>query len=75
VRGIRVSEFSDEAAVMSMMMEVAVRESILRNSERVALPLEEDLEAEEQAAQALMEKNGVDPMDVEGMLNVEVSRP
>ena len=35
----------------------------------------EDLEAEQQAAQALKEKNGVDPMDVEGMLKVEVERP
>ena len=75
VRSIRASEFSDDAAVMSMMMEVAVRESILRNSERLALPLDEDLEAEQQAAQALKDKNGVDPMDVEGMLKVEVERP
>ena len=58
-----------------MMMEVAVRESILRNGERLTLPLDENLEAEEQAAKALAEKNGVDPMDVEGMLNLEVERP
>ena len=41
----------------------------------MTLPLDENLEAEEQAAKALAEKNGVDPMDVEGMLNLEVERP
>ena len=75
VRDVRPSEFSDDAAVMSMMMEVAVRESVLQNGERIALPLDEELESEAVVAAALKDKHGVDPMDVQAMLSLEVGRP
>lgn len=75
VRGVRASEFSDDAAVMSMMMEVAVRESVLRQGERIALPLDEELEAEAKVAAALKEKHGVDPMDAQAMLSLKLGRP
>jgi predicted dehydrogenase len=75
VRGEAESEYSDEDAMMAMMMEAGSRESALRNGQRLDLPLGEDLEAEAQLRQALKEKHGVDPLDVEGMLAVSVPRP
>ncbi len=75
VRGVAVSEYNAEDAVMAMMMEVATRESALRNGERLSLPLSGELESEEKTRHNLKNKHGVDPMDVEGMLAVSVPRP
>jgi predicted dehydrogenase len=75
VRGEARSEYTDEDAVMAMMMEVATRESALRNGERLCLPLTGELESEQQVRQTLKQKHGVDPLDVEGMLAVAVPRP
>jgi predicted dehydrogenase len=74
VRGEARSEYSDEDAVMAMMMEVACSESTLRDGARVALPLTGDLESEEQVLESLAEKLGRDPLDVEGMLDMSVAR-
>jgi hypothetical protein len=60
---------------MSMMMEVAARESALRNGERLDLPLTGDLEAERRMRESLKGKHGVDPLDIEGMLAVSFPRP
>jgi predicted dehydrogenase len=75
VRGEAQSEYTDEDAMMAMMMEAATRESALRNGERLSLPLTGELESEQQMRQALKQKHGVDPLDVEGMLAVAVPRP
>lgn len=75
VRGEAKSEYSDEDAVMAMMMEVATRESALRQGERLQLPLSGELESEEKLRQTLKEKNKVDPLDIEGMLAVQMPRP
>jgi hypothetical protein len=75
VRGEAGWEFSDQDALMSMMMEVAARESALRNGERLDLPLTGDLEAERQMRESLKEKHGVDPLDLEGMLAFSFPRP
>jgi hypothetical protein len=75
VRGEAESEYTDEDALMAMMMESGTRESALRNGERLSLPLTGDLEAEAQVRHTLKEKHGVDPLDVEGMLAVSVPRP
>jgi hypothetical protein len=56
------------------MMGVATRESILRNGAKVALPLEGDVEAEEQTLAALKARTGIDPLDVEGMLGYVAPR-
>ena len=73
VRGEAESEFTDEDAVMSLMMDVAVRESLLRHGEQVALPLTGTVESEERVRKSLQAKNGIDPMDVEGMLDMSIS--
>ena len=75
VRGEAQSEYTDEDATMAMMMEVATRESALRQGERLRLPLTGELESEQQVRQTLKQKHGVDPLDVEGMLAVAVPRP
>ena len=74
VRGEAASEYTDEDALMAMMMEVACRESIIKNGEQIDLPLGDDLESERRVNSMLLQKNGVDPMDIEGMLEMSIPR-
>ena len=74
VRGEAVSEYTAEDAVMAMMMEVGCRESILRKGATVDLPLNGDLESEQQANELFKKRFGIDSMDIEGMLEVGVPR-
>ena len=67
-------EYTAEDALMAMMMEVACRESILRRGEQIALPLTGELESERKVHEALRAKNGVDPLDMEGMLERSIPR-
>jgi len=69
------SEYTDEDALMAMMMEVAARESALRNGERLDLPLTGELEADQLMRESLKEKYGVDPLDMEAMLEIRLPRP
>jgi hypothetical protein len=75
VRGLRASEFTDEDALMSEMMEIGARESSLQEGRRVKLPVEGDLESDALARAALQRKYGVDPLDVEAMLSISFPRP
>lgn len=75
VRGVAPSEYTDEDAYMAMMMEVATRESALRQGELLHLPLQGELQSEEKIRAELRAKHGVDPLDVEGMIGVAVARP
>ena len=75
VRQEAESEYTAQDAMMAMMMEAAVRESVMRNGERLALPLTGELESEAAALAALREKHGVDPLDVEAMLALKVPQP
>jgi len=75
VRGLRQSEFDAEDALMSLMMDVACRESAQNEGRRVALPLTGELEADAQMRRSLAELYGVDPMDVVGMMSVNYARP
>lgn len=75
VRGVKQSEYTDRDALMAMEMEVATRESALRQGAPVALPLSGDLESEELVRADLRAKHGVDPLDIEGMIGVKVPRP
>ena len=69
IRGLRESEYSDEDALMAMMMEVATRESALQEGRRLTLPLEGELESEVTLRSELKQHFGVDPLDIkEGML-------
>lgn len=75
VRGLRASEYSDEDALMAMMIEVATRESARQNGKRLDMPLEGDLESEAAIRAALRDEHGVDPLDIEGMLAISYPRP
>ena len=74
IRGEATSEYTDEDSIMAMMMDVASRESILREGARVKLPLEGRLESEELTLAALRQKYGVDALDPEAMMDIAVPR-
>jgi predicted dehydrogenase len=75
VREEAPSEYTDEDALMAMMMEVAARESVLRDGERIHLPLSGELEVERQTRAAMTAQHGIDPLDIEGMLSISYPRP
>jgi hypothetical protein len=75
VRGVRASEYSDEDAMMAMMMEVAAYESSLQEGKRLQLPLEGELESETLLRAKEKASYGVDPLDIEGMLAISYPRP
>ena len=74
-KGMRESEFSDEDAFMSLMMEEAAGESARQEGGRIRLPL--DHEPETDAVELARQKAlyGVDPFDIEGMLSISYPRP
>lgn len=69
IRGATTLEYTPEDAYAALMMSIAGRESLLRNGAKVSLPLPDNLESEAQVHAALKAKTGVDPLDVEGMLD------
>lgn len=75
VRGTASSEYTDVDAAMAMAMHVACRESAMRDGIRLRLPLQGELLSEIEMRSALRTKYGVDPMDVEGMIDVSAPRP
>jgi predicted dehydrogenase len=75
VKGLRDSEFTDEDALMSEMMEIGARESSLQEGRRVKLPLAGDLESDARTRDMQRQQFGVDPLDVEAMLSVSFPRP
>jgi predicted dehydrogenase len=74
IRGLRESEFTDEDALMSEMMEIGARESNLNEGKRIKLPIESDLETDAITRESLRQKFGVDPLDVEAMLAISYPR-
>jgi hypothetical protein len=75
VRGLRDSEFTDEDALMSEMMEIGAHESNLQEGRRIKLPIEGDLESDARTREAQRKQFGVDPLDVDAMLAVSFPRP
>ena len=75
VRGVRTSEYTDEDALMAMMMEVATRESAINDGQRLDLPLEGDLQSEALLREEQEREYGVDPLDVEGMMSIKYPQP
>ena len=75
VRGLRESEFTDEDALMSDMMEIGAHESILQEGRRITLPIEGDLETDALTRERERKQFGVDPLDVEAMLAVSFPKP
>ena len=75
VRGLRDSEFDEQDAMMSLMMEVGARESALKDGKRISLPLKGESEMDHTIREDLKKQLGVDPMDVEAMLSVTSLKP
>lgn len=75
IRGLKASEFTAEDALMSMMIEVAARESVLQNGARISLPLPEVVKSDEMALAKAKRVLGVDPMDVEAVMAVKHGKP
>jgi predicted dehydrogenase len=74
IRGETTLEYTPEDAYASLMMSVATRESVLNNGAKVALPLDVEVESEAQTLAALKARTGIDPLDVEGMLEYVAPR-
>jgi hypothetical protein len=75
VRELRDSEFTDEDALMSDMMEIGANESVLQEGRRIKLPVDGDPESDALERDRQQERFGVDPLDVEAMLSVSFPRP
>ena len=75
VRGVQPSEFDDEDALMSLVMDVACNLSAGNQGQRVALPLADEAAADAPLSQHLTKQYGIDPMDVEGMMSVNYAQP
>ncbi len=75
IRGVKTSDYSDEDALMAMMMEVATRESALQEGKRFSLPLLGTLESEEHLRAKEKALYGLDPLDIDGMLAFSYPRP
>jgi predicted dehydrogenase len=75
VRGLQPSEFTDEDALMSDMMEIGAHESALQEGRRIKLPITGDLEYDALERARQRKTYGVDPLDVEAMLAVSFPRP
>jgi len=74
-RGIQQSEFDEEDAMMSLMMDVGAKISAMNEGRRIKLPLEEETEVEAHVLNDLRQEYGVAPMDVEAMLSLSYPKP
>ena len=75
VRGVQQSEFDEEDALMSLMMNMACDLSAQNEGQRIALPLADEATADAPQHQSLTKQYGIDPMDVEGMMSVNYAQP
>jgi hypothetical protein len=69
VRGVTPGEFDDDAALATMAIEAAARESVLHGGRAVTLPLPDPLESDEAVHRQLRQTYGTSPADVDGMLD------
>ena len=69
------SEFTGEDALMSMMMESGAKESALNHGEAIKLPTNIELEVDKRQLNELEKKNGINPMDVEQIIDQSIARP
>ncbi|MCC6170388.1 MAG: Gfo/Idh/MocA family oxidoreductase [Caldilineaceae bacterium] len=70
VRGLRASEFDEQDAMMSLMMELGARESARDGGKAVSLPLVGELEVDTLIRNQLKQQVGADPLDVDAMLAI-----
>ena len=74
IGGEAIFEYSLDDAYMVQMMNAAARESLLQNGSKVVLPLDTELESEAQIHAAMKARTGIDPLDVDAMLDYAAPR-
>ncbi len=75
IRGLADSEFTEEDAYMSMMMEMCARESAMQGGRRISMPYDGELEIDTLILKKMKESYGVDPLDVEAMMSYVHQKP
>jgi hypothetical protein len=75
VRGLRESEFDEEDALMSLMMEIGASDSAINDGKRIPLTRDRDFETDAIIREEMKKQFGVDPLDVEGMLAISYPKP
>ena len=60
---------------MSMMMESGAKESALNQGKTIKLPIETELEVDKKQLIELEKKNGINPMDIEQIIDQSIARP
>ncbi len=75
IKGHVKSEFTGEDALMSMMMESGAKESALNQGKIIKLPIETELEVDKKQLIELEKKNGINPMDIEQIIDQSIARP
>lgn len=75
IRGLADSEFDEEDAYMSMMMEMCARESALQGGKQIQLPYTGELEIDALTIRRMKEIYGVDPLDMEAMMSYVHQKP
>lgn len=75
IRGLADSEFTEEDAYMSMMMEMCARESAMQGGRRIPMPYDGELEIDTLILKKMKESYGVDPLDVEAMMSYVHQKP
>jgi predicted dehydrogenase len=70
VRNLAKSEFDEEDALMSLMMEIGATESAKCSGKYISLPLNSETESEQAIIARLRDRYGLDPLDGEGMLDL-----
>ena len=75
VRGLRESEFDEEDALMSLMMELGAKESAMNEGKRIYLTPDREFEIDAIIREDQRKQFGVDPLDVEGMLAISYPKP
>lgn len=74
IHGEATLEYPPARAYTVMTMNAAARESIARNGAKVPLPLPPDHELDDGLHAELRARTGIDPLDVEGMLDYSAPR-
>ena len=75
IRGLADSEFNEQDAYMSQMIDMCCRESALHEGKRIALPCGDDLEIDHIIMDRMREEYGRDPLDVEAMMSYIHAKP
>ena len=75
VRNEISSEYDDNDAMMAMMTECAAKESSMQDGKTINLPINYEIESDKLIIDELIKKNGINPMDIEQIIEHTIDRP